>query len=102
MSNPCTNMATCVQIVRGFWCSCLPGFSGAYCESEHTSYLLFYLIVKHTVFALRDAIFQSRSTNARAIRVETEAHAVTSSSGTHVLVQSVRVARTAKFFLPMK
>ena len=30
--NPCKNSATCINLIGGFECKCLPGFQGDVCE----------------------------------------------------------------------
>ena len=32
-SNPCLNRGTCTDLVNGFTCSCVPGFTGTQCET---------------------------------------------------------------------
>ena len=39
--NPCKNSATCINLIGGFECKCLPGFQGDVCEQG--TYLLMNL-----------------------------------------------------------
>ena len=36
-SNPCLNHGTCTDIVKGYNCSCHPGYSGVMCETGNHS-----------------------------------------------------------------
>lgn len=33
-SNPCQNNGTCVDSQNEFYCTCLPGYSGTFCEND--------------------------------------------------------------------
>lgn len=34
LSNPCQNNATCQNLINGYRCSCLPGYSGTNCQTN--------------------------------------------------------------------
>ena len=33
-SDPCRNGATCVELVNGYNCTCVPGYNGTDCETN--------------------------------------------------------------------